>query len=100
HEKTQVKHKPGKNQTIIKKQKNRTVVKNTPHGQNKITVQKKTVIKDKGNARTYKPKKEKKQVTAKENRKNKARPVKEKPNKKANKHKKQHKEARLDRRTF
>jgi len=122
HEKTQVKHKPGKNQTVITKQKNRTVIKNTPHGQKKIKDQKKTkiktnnksgktviksktkktVIKDKGKGKghKHKPKKVKKQETIKEHRKNKIRPVKEKPDKKAKKHKKQHKEARLDRRSF
>ena len=120
HEKIEVKHKPGKHQAVIRKQKDRTVIKNTPHGQNEIKVQKKTkiktnnksgktviksktkktVIKDKGNAHKHKPKKEKKQVTIKGQRKDKARPVKEKPNKKANKLKKQHKEARLDRKIF
>jgi hypothetical protein len=119
-ETTHVKHKPGKNQTVIKKQKNRTVIKNTPHGQKKIKVQKKTkiktnnksgktviksktkktVIKDKGNAHKHKPKKVKQQVTVKEHRKNKVRPVKEKSHNKATKQKKKHKEARLDRRNF
>jgi hypothetical protein len=120
HEKTQVKHRPGKNQTVIKKQKNRTVIKNTPHGQKKIKVKKqtkiktntksgktviksktrKTVVKDGNREHRQKPAKIKKQVTIKEHRVNKNKPKKEKAHRKTKKHEKNHKEARLDRRSF